>query len=310
MRPPHRASLHASNEQHPEPDRLGIPEHPPGGRRTRHACRTRASPMPRDMAIAFARFREAERYLERFEGDLTEIQAQIWSRLQSALRGGHPPARRRQAPQDQPGAQSSPSPEGDPSTASSASAPTIASLLDSILQNDRDYLVRVIQKDFKVPPAAVDDVTQEVLWAVARSSCLYEASRGKLRTWLYRVGFYHSQNFLGHAYHRREVLRPPPYDKWCGTLEPMRNDAHPESEAIAKETRGLVWKLVEKIEVSRRAVFIAYAMKEMPMLAIAQTLGIPLSTAWSRLQEARQEFADALRQHRANEAFAAARKRR
>ena len=310
MRPLHRASLHASNEHYPEPDRVGIPEHPPGGRRTRHASRTRASPMPREMAMAFARFREAERYLEGFEGDLTAIQAQLWSRLQSALQSGPPPARRRQAPQDQPGGQSFPSPEGDPSTPSSASAPPIASLLDSILQNDRDYLVRVIQKDFKVPPAAIDDVTQEVLWAVARSSYFYDASRGKLRTWLYRVAFHHSQNFLGHAYHRREVLRPPPYDKWRGTLEPMRNDAHPENEAIAHETQGLVWTLVEKIEVSRRTVFVAYAMKAMPMLAIAQTLGIPLSTAWSRLQEARKEFADALRQHRAKEVFAAARKRR
>ena len=65
-----------------------------------------------------------------------------------------------------------------------------------------------------------------------------------------------------------------------------------------------------KVETSRRAVLVAYELNETPMKDIAQALGIPISTGWSQLQVARQEFADALRQHRAREAFTTARKLR
>ena len=310
MRLPPRTSPHASNEQ-PETDRLGIPEHSPARRRTRHAPRPRVPPMPRIMAIALTRFREAERRLEHFDGDLTDIEAAIWNRIQSALRGGHAPGCRRHPPRDQPDAQTAAfaSPKVDHSTHPAAPAPTMASLLQSIVQNDGAYLARVINK-LKVPPSAIEDVTQEVLSAVAQSAFHYDASRGKLRTWLYRVAFHHSQNFLGLAYHRREILVAQPHDGWRNTLESMRNDAHPESELTAKESLELVWALIEKIEVNRRAVFVAYVMQQMPMADIAEELGIPMSTGWSQLQVARQEFADALRQHRAKEAFTTARKRR
>ena len=184
----------------------------------------------------------------------------------------------------------------------------MADLLDSIVRADRAYLIRVIEH-FGVPPSAVDDVLQEVFWAVARSSCHYDPSRGKLRTWLHRVTFYHAQNFLGRAHHRREVLRAAPCDAWRDTVEPMQNDADPEQAAIDNDNRQLAWELIQKIEVHRRAVFLAYEIKGMPMAALAETLGIPISTGWSRLQQARREFADALRQHRVREALASMRRR-
>lgn len=45
----------------------------------------------------------------------------------------------------------------------------------------------------------------------------------------------------------------------------------------------------------RRAVFILHELDEEPMPAVAETLGIPLNTGYSRLRVARDEFTTALR---------------
>jgi DNA-directed RNA polymerase specialized sigma24 family protein len=63
------------------------------------------------------------------------------------------------------------------------------------------------------------------------------------------------------------------------------------------------------IAVEGQAVFIAYEIREMSVRDIARNLGIPESTVWSQLQEARREFTNALKKHRAIEAFMSARKR-
>jgi RNA polymerase sigma factor (sigma-70 family) len=86
--------------------------------------------------------------------------------------------------------------------------------------------------------------------------------------------------------------------------------ADPEQNAIASEDRRLVWDLIEKVEANTRAVFVAYEIMEMSMEEIAQALGIPRSTGWGRLQQARKELTTALKKHRAREGFALARKRR
>ena len=155
MKPRPRPSPHTSNAQCPEPDRLAVSEHSPAEPRTRRrAPRSRASPVLPDIPIDFTKFREAEQRLESFEGDLTAIQAQLWSRLQRALPGGHRLARPRRSARDQrhaQGAATALSQRIDPGPRPSGSAPAMASLLHSILQKDRGYLVRVIE-NFSVPP--------------------------------------------------------------------------------------------------------------------------------------------------------------
>ena len=282
MKARNRKSARPSREQGPQCDSYGIPEHAAEPPRELEAADARASPddisaLPFD----FSRLREAER---RLDGDLAEIEEQIWSRLQEALKlGDH--ARPR------------------------ASATPMAELIDSILREDRVFIVRQIA-GFGVPPSDVDDVTQDVLAGAIRSLSRYDTSRGKLRTWLYRVAYYQSQSFLGRAYRRREALEAAPPEASSEALGPTLRVANPEEQTILNEERRLVWDLIETIEVGRRAVFIGYEIMEVSMKEIAQALGIPMSTAWSQLLQARKEFMVALRRHRAREAFISARRRR
>lgn len=153
MNPQHRRSGGRSSTHSPEPDKPASSGH------------TNPSLGDPPLPIDFDRLFAAER---RLEGGLAEIQAQIWSRLQKITPG-----------------------DGDHGARPTASAVFLADQLDSILQNDLRFIVRVIAR-FGVPPSDIEDVTQEVLSAVARTTARYEPSRGKLRTWLYKVAWYHS----------------------------------------------------------------------------------------------------------------------
>lgn len=325
-----RKSPRPSRGQSPKLDRFGAPEHGAGESRdlTASAAPASADDIP-PLTIDFARLREAER---RLEAGLVEIEALIWSRLQETLRtedrGGQPHDPRRAHKGANPelrsqarygnrprrgqalnrGATSTPQ-DADHGGRHPASATRMADLIHFIARDDRVFITRQIA-GFGVPPADVDDVTQEVLSGVVRSSSRYDASRGKLRTWLYRVAFYQTTRFMGRAYHHREELEATPREALSEALGVVRHEANPEEQAIANEERRLVWGLIDKLESNWRVVFIAYEIMEMTMEEIAQALGIPESTGWGQLRRARRELATALRRHRAREAFASARKRR
>ena len=52
---------------------------------------------------------------------------------------------------------------------------------------------------------------------------------------------------------------------------------------------------LEHVDLERRGVFILFELDETPMKDIAEALGIPLFTAYSRLRAARAEFTTAVR---------------
>jgi RNA polymerase sigma-70 factor (ECF subfamily) len=70
----------------------------------------------------------------------------------------------------------------------------------------------------------------------------------------------------------------------------------PADEAVAqREGRALIARALGAIDLDRRAVFILHEIDERPMSEIAESMGIPLHTAYSRLRVAREEFEDAVR---------------
>jgi RNA polymerase sigma-70 factor (ECF subfamily) len=73
----------------------------------------------------------------------------------------------------------------------------------------------------------------------------------------------------------------------------------PEEQLAAHDDRRLVLAALEGIDLERRAVFILYEIDGTAMSEIAQSLGIPVNTAYSRLRVARGEFAAAVKRLRA-----------
>ena len=136
-----------------------------------------------------------------------------------------------------------------------------------------------------VPAEAVDDVVQEVFIVVhARLRTLERPA--SLRSWLYgvlrrTVSTYHRGRRTRDA---REAVESSPGEK----ADPMQPS--PLDLALVDDEIKLVWRLLAEVEPAKREVLILAELEEMPVPEIAQAIGVPLNTAYSRLRAARQEF--------------------
>jgi RNA polymerase sigma-70 factor (ECF subfamily) len=161
-----------------------------------------------------------------------------------------------------------------------------------MLREDFVFILRQLQR-FGLSSVDAEDVAQEVLHGAYRALPRYDRSRGRLRTWLYRIAFNQAHTFMNRARHHREVLV-------AGIdLEPLVDPApNAEQQLISEETRVLALQLIEMIEPHLRAVFVEYELEGKSMLEIAEILNIPMSTGWGQLQQARRQFTEALKRWR------------
>jgi RNA polymerase sigma-70 factor (ECF subfamily) len=140
-----------------------------------------------------------------------------------------------------------------------------------------------------VPEEDLSDLTQEVFVLAFRAWDRCDFSR-PLRPWLFGIAYRVMLGFRRLVRHRREVH--------------TERVAAPElgisgEEAVAQaERRQLFLDALEGMNVFRRAVLVLHEIEGYSAPEIAETLGEPLNTVYSRLRTARQEFADALKQLR------------
>ena len=60
-------------------------------------------------------------------------------------------------------------------------------------------------------------------------------------------------------------------------------------------------RLLGRLDAAKREVFVLAELEEMTVPEIAQAIGIPLNTAYSRLRAARHEFSEAVSRHTAQQ---------
>jgi RNA polymerase sigma-70 factor (ECF subfamily) len=131
-----------------------------------------------------------------------------------------------------------------------------------------------------------EDVAQDVFLRVFRHLEQYDPAR-PIRPWLFAFVFRCASDWRRLARHRVEIL---------GEHPESASPTHQADEAMARaQDRRLVDRALQQIEVKRRAVFILHELDQCPMKDIAESLGIPLFTAYSRLRVGRVEFAAAAR---------------
>jgi RNA polymerase sigma-70 factor (ECF subfamily) len=155
----------------------------------------------------------------------------------------------------------------------------------AVFQREFDYVWTSLRR-LGVHDRDVEDVAQEVFVHVYRRLDEYDPGR-PMRPWLFAFAFRCASDWRRLARHRVEAFD-----------DPDRRPAHGPSadDAIARaQDRQLVQQALEHVDMDRRAVFILFELDEVPMKDIADSLGIPLFTAYSRLRTARQEFTVAVR---------------
>jgi len=136
-----------------------------------------------------------------------------------------------------------------------------------------------------VRDADVPDLVQEVFVVMHRILPDYDPAR-PMWPWIFGVVYRTAAAYRRKA--GREVLDD-------GSLADARIDSSANlDEAMRKgEDRQLVIEALQHVEIHRRAVFVMADIDDVPIPDIAQALGIPLNTAYSRLRLARADFREA-----------------
>lgn len=166
-----------------------------------------------------------------------------------------------------------------------APAPAPAPVFREIFERELTFVYNSLRR-LGIRDAELPDATQEVFATVAGVLGDYDASR-PLRPWLFGIAYRVGMRYLDVAHRRREVP----------SEIPEAPDSSPGAEAVIerKETRDLAREALSKVEPSRRAVLILNHFEGLSVPEIASTLNIPVNTAYSRLNRARQEFSEAAR---------------
>jgi len=132
-----------------------------------------------------------------------------------------------------------------------------------------------------VADADVDDMMQEVFLVVYHRLAEYE-ERERVRSWLYSICTRVASSQRRKVARRRENVLAEPTDQ---SVAPTQQRQIEEQEALR-----LGHQLLELLPEEQREVFVLYEIEHLPMAQIAETLGCPLHTAYSRLRVARMKI--------------------
>jgi RNA polymerase sigma-70 factor (ECF subfamily) len=157
--------------------------------------------------------------------------------------------------------------------------------LRAIFERDFDYVWNSLRR-LGVHARDREDLAQDVFVHVYRRLEDYDTSRPS-RPWLFAFVCRCASDWRRLAWQRVEPIGDYP--------EPATSAPGAEEALARKQERALVERAIQQIAIDRRGVFILHELEECPMKEVAELLGIPLFTAYSKLRVAREEFAAAVR---------------
>jgi RNA polymerase sigma-70 factor (ECF subfamily) len=153
------------------------------------------------------------------------------------------------------------------------------------------FVWRVLRR-LGVPHADAEDVTQEVFVVVLKKLPSF-AQRSSLRTWLYGIAYRSASEYRRRRHLRSEVPTEQPD---AGAAEA------PQLESLdRKRARQRLDAILAELDDDKRAVFVFYEIEELAMSEVAEVVGCPLQTAYSRLRAAREHVEAAARRLAASE---------
>jgi RNA polymerase sigma-70 factor (ECF subfamily) len=137
--------------------------------------------------------------------------------------------------------------------------------------------------------ADIPDVCQEVFITVDRRLSTFEG-RSALRTWLYGICLRTASDHRRRAHVRREVA--------VDQVPTDQIEADQPGSVDRGRARERLLQLLDALDDDKRAVFVLYEVEELGMKEVAEIVGCPLQTAYSRLHAARKLLASELEEHR------------
>lgn len=157
--------------------------------------------------------------------------------------------------------------------------------LDAVFDEHFDYVWHTLRR-LGAREADLEDLTHEVFLKVHARLQDFDTSR-PIRPWLFGFAYRVAADHRRLARHRVEVLGAV-----VEAIDPVRSA---DQRLEIDEERALVAAALQSVDVDRRAVLLLHDGEDVPVPAIAEQLGIPLNTAYSRLRVAREEFEAAVK---------------
>jgi RNA polymerase sigma-70 factor, ECF subfamily len=137
-----------------------------------------------------------------------------------------------------------------------------------------------------VPEADREDVAQEVFLVVRSQLARYE-ERGSMRSWLYAIANRVASDHRSRARFRCELP--------CDT--PPERAFDEEGRLEARRSLELVQAALAGLDPEPRRVFLLHEVEGLTMAEIAQAVGAPVQTCYSRLHAARSRVCAAFAAH-------------
>jgi RNA polymerase sigma-70 factor (ECF subfamily) len=163
--------------------------------------------------------------------------------------------------------------------------------LRQLFQEHAAFVWRSLRR-LGVHEADLDDQLQEVFLVVYRRLDEYE-ERDRARAWLYSICRRVAQTQRRTLRRRREDL--------SGELPDGRSAPTQLVRVEEREALELGHRLLAELPEEQREVFMLYEIEHIPMQQIADALGCPLYTAYSRLRAGRAKLMAELQSRRRKE---------
>lgn len=164
---------------------------------------------------------------------------------------------------------------------------------EALMRGHAAFVWRVLAR-YGVPASQLEDASQEVFLALHWSLRRYEG-RSSLRSFIYGICRRVASNQRQRAAHRHEHTTdqvPEP--------TPSNEDRHDAFDTLAiKQSLLLVQRLLARLSVEQREVFMLYEVDELSMREISEALGLSQNTCFSRLYAARKALGAELTRLRA-----------
>jgi RNA polymerase sigma-70 factor (ECF subfamily) len=183
---------------------------------------------------------------------------------------------RRVAPQDCPADERGPAPD-----------------LATVYEAHFRYVWRCL-RSLGVRDALLDDALQDVFVVVQRKLPEFDGG-AQLRTWLYAIALRVSRKY------RERAGREPAALESARESQPELVLEHSGEGAVLQNERlALARAALESLSDEQREVFVLARVEQMSAPEIAEVIGIPLNTVYSRLRAARLGFEAAVALRRAS----------
>ena len=140
------------------------------------------------------------------------------------------------------------------------------------------------------PPEDVEDLTQQVFLVAHRQRHRFRGESSP-RTWLFAIAY---RTVLTHlrSRRRRRALASA-IEQELSSLPPVE-EASPEGEMHRRRLLAEVWQELSKIRPKKRIAYLMHEVLGLPGSTIAEVVGVPEATVFTRLHHARKELRERL----------------